>query len=167
MKIFSNFKNYFRWYVLVLLFIFCIALWSATIAENQTGLTFAALNIGQGDGLFIESPTGVKVLMDGGPDDKKEAVGGGSVPEVTEAAVLTQLDILLPTVDMQVRGALSFGTVGDGSGAGGRPILSSCLQVFTSTIHQHHFGGLSSAARPHSTGRTCCTPHFCLGPSPA
>ena len=38
-------------------------------AENQTGLTFAALDIGQGDGLFIESPTGVKVLMDGGPND--------------------------------------------------------------------------------------------------
>jgi competence protein ComEC len=62
------YKN-FRWYFLLLLFVLAIILWSAVSAENQTGLTFAALNIGQGDGLFIESPTGVKVLMDGGPND--------------------------------------------------------------------------------------------------
>ena len=62
-------KRNFRWYFLFLLFVFCICLWSAAAAENQTGLTFAALNIGQGDGLFIESPTGVKVLIDGGPND--------------------------------------------------------------------------------------------------
>jgi competence protein ComEC len=30
-------------------------------------LTFAMLDIGQGDGLFIESPTGTQVLVDGGP----------------------------------------------------------------------------------------------------
>ncbi|MCX6757801.1 MAG: MBL fold metallo-hydrolase [Candidatus Nomurabacteria bacterium] len=30
-------------------------------------LTFAALDIGQGDGLFIESPSGVQMLVDGGP----------------------------------------------------------------------------------------------------
>ena len=62
-------NKYFRWYLLLLLIIFGIVLWSITFSEDQTGLTFAALNISQGDGLFIESPTGVKVLMDGGPND--------------------------------------------------------------------------------------------------
>ena len=62
-------NKYFRWYLLLLLIIFGIVLWSITLSEDQNGLTFAALNISQGDGLFIESPTGVKVLMDGGPND--------------------------------------------------------------------------------------------------
>src|SRR3989344_8235044 len=33
-------------------------------------LTFAMLDIGQGDALFIESPTGTQVLVDGGPPRK-------------------------------------------------------------------------------------------------
>ncbi len=32
-------------------------------------LTFAVLDVGQGDALYIESPTGVQVLVDGGPGD--------------------------------------------------------------------------------------------------
>ena len=36
--------------------------------EPRWVLTFAALNIGQGDALYIESPSGVRVLLDGGPD---------------------------------------------------------------------------------------------------
>ncbi|MBI2627584.1 MBL fold metallo-hydrolase [Candidatus Nomurabacteria bacterium] len=34
------------------------------------GFTFAMLDIGQGDALFIESPTGTQVLVDGGPPRK-------------------------------------------------------------------------------------------------
>ncbi len=34
------------------------------------GLTFAMLDIGQGDALFIESPTGTQILVDGGPPRK-------------------------------------------------------------------------------------------------
>jgi competence protein ComEC len=70
MKLFLlNIKKHLRWYFLFLLFVLAVVLWLMVIAEDQTGLTFAALNIGQGDGLFIESPTGVKVLMDGGPNN--------------------------------------------------------------------------------------------------
>jgi competence protein ComEC len=68
-RFFSKIEKYFRWYFLFLLFVLAVVLWYVVAAENQTGLTFAALDIGQGDGLFIESPTGVKVLMDGGPND--------------------------------------------------------------------------------------------------
>ncbi|MFM7088536.1 MAG: ComEC/Rec2 family competence protein, partial [Candidatus Paceibacterota bacterium] len=36
--------------------------------QNQNRvLTFAMLDIGQGDALFIESPTGTQILVDGGP----------------------------------------------------------------------------------------------------
>lgn len=34
------------------------------------GLTFAMLDVGQGDALFIESPTGTQILVDGGPPRK-------------------------------------------------------------------------------------------------
>ncbi len=44
-------------------------IWSVVFHENRGNLlTFAVLDIGQGDSLFIESPTGVQVLIDGGPN---------------------------------------------------------------------------------------------------
>ncbi len=41
--------------------------------DSHRGFTFAMLNVGQGDALFIESPTGSKLLVDGGP--KKKILG--------------------------------------------------------------------------------------------
>lgn len=38
--------------------------------NSHRGLTFAVLNVGQGDGIFIESPTGTQILFDGGPARK-------------------------------------------------------------------------------------------------
>ncbi|HTE49061.1 MAG TPA: ComEC/Rec2 family competence protein [Candidatus Paceibacterota bacterium] len=38
--------------------------------NSHRGLTFAMLDIGQGDALFIESPTGMQILVDGGPPGK-------------------------------------------------------------------------------------------------
>jgi len=38
--------------------------------NSHRGLTFAMLDIGQGDALFIESPTGTQILVDGGPPKK-------------------------------------------------------------------------------------------------
>jgi len=37
--------------------------------ESRGLLTFAVLNVGQGDALYIESPSGVRVLLDGGIDN--------------------------------------------------------------------------------------------------
>ncbi len=51
------------------LFLFCAGVWVAVLAETPRGvLTVAVLNIGQGDSIYIESPTGLRVLLDGGPD---------------------------------------------------------------------------------------------------
>lgn len=55
---------------LAALFLFCCGVWSVALAQAPVGkgyLTFAALDIGQGDALYIESPTGVQVLVDSGP----------------------------------------------------------------------------------------------------
>lgn len=38
--------------------------------DSRHAFTFAMLDVGQGDALFIESPTGVQVLVDGGPPKK-------------------------------------------------------------------------------------------------
>ncbi len=68
-KVFLHVWNYFRWYILFLLALLSIVLWGVILHENRHGiLTFAVLDIGQGDALYIESPTGTQVLVDGGPD---------------------------------------------------------------------------------------------------
>ncbi len=38
------------------------------VAPTEPKLTVAFLDVGQGDAIFIESPTGTQVLIDGGPD---------------------------------------------------------------------------------------------------
>ena len=58
--------------ILIVFFLLFISLlliftdWQST----HRGFTFAMLDIGQGDGLFIESPTGTQVLVDAGPPRK-------------------------------------------------------------------------------------------------
>ncbi len=37
------------------------------LKNSNKGLTFAMLDVGQGDALFIESPTGIQILFDSGP----------------------------------------------------------------------------------------------------
>lgn len=67
---FSHVKKYFRWYVLLsLFFIFCVVLIFIFNEKRDDILKFAVLDVGQGDALFIESPTGVQVLVDGGPNN--------------------------------------------------------------------------------------------------
>ena len=65
---FSHTRTYLRWYVLLTLVFLNLVLWSVVLREHKGILTFAVLDIGQGDALFIESPTGEHVLVDGGPD---------------------------------------------------------------------------------------------------
>ncbi len=57
-----------RWHLLGLLFVATGLIWYATISEDRSGtLTVAFLDIGQGDAIFIESPTGTQMMIDGGP----------------------------------------------------------------------------------------------------
>lgn len=64
----SYLHTYAAWYTLILLIILAFVLYSVVQNENRKGiLTFAVLNVGQGDALYIESPTGTQVIVDGGP----------------------------------------------------------------------------------------------------
>jgi len=54
----------------VALLVVNIYLLSLDLRNRHRGLTFAMLDIGQGDGLFIESPTGTQILVDAGPPGK-------------------------------------------------------------------------------------------------
>ena len=59
-------------------------IWYAVSAADQNGrMTVAFLNIGQGDSIFIESPSGEQMLVDGGPG----------------SAVLTRLGEVMPFFD--------------------------------------------------------------------
>ncbi len=68
-RLFSHIKGYLRWYILLFLIVLSIVLWSVILRENRDGLlTLAVLDVGQGDSIFIESPTGTQVIIDGGPN---------------------------------------------------------------------------------------------------
>ncbi len=48
--------------------VFCVGVWALVFAAVPRGvLTIAVLDVGQGDAIYIESPTGVQVIVDGGP----------------------------------------------------------------------------------------------------
>ncbi len=75
-----------RYIALSLLMLACVGIWSFALAESPTEgkgyLTFAVLDVGQGDALYIEGPTGLQVLVDGGAGSKVI----GALPEVMSFA---------------------------------------------------------------------------------
>ena len=67
---FQSGKKY-RLFLLVLLLLLVDTLLLRLDWQNSRRvLTFAMLNVGQGDALFIESPTGTQIMFDGGPARK-------------------------------------------------------------------------------------------------
>lgn len=76
------------------LLVCCAGVWTVVYAETPRSsgiLTFAVLDVGQGDALYIESPTGVQVLVDAGPDD----------------SALRELSALLPLGDRSIDAAIA------------------------------------------------------------
>lgn len=64
-------RNYPALVLVCALALLCAVIWSAVYAieSRRSGvLTFAVLDIGQGDALFIEGPTGIQALVDAGPN---------------------------------------------------------------------------------------------------
>ncbi len=66
----QNCKKYGLFIFTLLLFFATIFLFHQDWQNSHRDLTFAMLDIGQGDALFIESPTGTQILVDGGPPRK-------------------------------------------------------------------------------------------------
>ena len=54
---------------ILVLAVITAVIWNAALREDRHGLLRVSfLDIGQGDSIYIESPTGTQVLVDGGPD---------------------------------------------------------------------------------------------------
>lgn len=74
-------------FLTAVLAVFCCGIWTLVYAGEQSSvpgvLTVAMLDVGQGDALYIESPTGVQVLIDSGAD----------------ASVLAALSTVMPALD--------------------------------------------------------------------
>ena len=61
-------KKHWRWVVLSLLLVSCLLIWHAVYSETPGQLKIAFLNVGQGDAIFIETPSHHRILIDAGPD---------------------------------------------------------------------------------------------------
>ena len=67
---FVNLKKYWLLVFVFLLLALNIFLFRLDFQNSHRGFTFVMLDVGQGDGLFIESPTGTQVMFDVGPARK-------------------------------------------------------------------------------------------------
>jgi competence protein ComEC len=63
-------KIYILLILVIILIIVNVFLLRLDLQGRNKGLTFAMLDVGQGDALFIESPTGTQILVDAGPERK-------------------------------------------------------------------------------------------------
>jgi competence protein ComEC len=66
MRIKFSFSLYL--FILIVLAISNIYIWNILAAGRHSSLRVSILNIGQGDSILVQSPTGSKMLIDGGPD---------------------------------------------------------------------------------------------------
>jgi competence protein ComEC len=67
---FENCKKYWLLLLTFLLLIVTIFIFYIDWQNSHKSFTLAMLNVGQGDALFIESPAGTQILIDGGPPKK-------------------------------------------------------------------------------------------------
>lgn len=60
-------KNW-RWGIVAVLFTATVFVWFVVLSEDRHGvLSFTVMDVGQGDALFIDTPNGNQLLVDGGP----------------------------------------------------------------------------------------------------
>jgi len=68
-------------FVILLLLVSTTVVWYAAFAEDHRGtLMVSFLDVGQGDAIFVQAPSGRNVLIDGGPDDSVLRQLGGVMP---------------------------------------------------------------------------------------
>ncbi len=64
----KNFKFYFKYCLIILLFVFTVFVWYAVYSESRKDILVAFLDVGQGDAVFVRAPNGNQILIDGGPN---------------------------------------------------------------------------------------------------
>ena len=82
----QTFRRHAILYFVAILFAANFFIWYAVSAEGRGILTVAFLDVGQGDAIFIESPTGKQIILDGGPD----------------GSVLSRIGTLMPFYDRSI-----------------------------------------------------------------
>lgn len=87
-----NLRKNLKWYFLIIALITTLLVWYAVFRESRSGLTVYALDIGQGDAVFIQAENGNQILIDGGPNKKILEELGKVMPfydRTIEALILT------------------------------------------------------------------------------
>lgn len=124
--IFYFLKRHSKWGLMLFLALLCIGIWSTASThtiKKEGALTFAVLDVGQGDALYIESPTGVQVVVDAGPD----------------SSVLTELPKVMPLLDRSLDAVI--GTHPDSDHIGG----------FADILSRYRVGAFIEPGIPKST----------------
>src|SRR3989344_1068478 len=107
--------NFLRRYsgiiVVMILIIANIFIFYADFYRSSAGLVVAFLDIGQGDAIYIKSPTGTELLVDGGPDGK----------------VLSRLSEIMPFYDREID--LVMASHPDKDHIGGIPLVMERYEV--------------------------------------
>src|SRR3989344_79268 len=67
-------------FLIVGLSFLAIGIWSVSFRLPDSKLHVKVLSVGQGDSIFIRTPSGYKILVDGGPDDKVLSLLGEELP---------------------------------------------------------------------------------------
>ena len=64
----KTFTQKYRLFIFTFVLVFLnVFLFHLDWQNSHRGFTFAMLDVGKGDGLFIESPSGTKIMFDAGP----------------------------------------------------------------------------------------------------
>jgi competence protein ComEC len=131
--------------VLVIAILFFVLLagivWYAVLREERHGvLTVSFLDIGQGDSIYIESPTGTQVLIDGGAD----------------SSVLRRLSEKMPWYDRSLD--LVIGTHPDADHIGG--LIDVFARYKVATILHSSVSGDTSLFRTFVKTASAETPNF-------
>lgn len=67
--IWDKIKSNLKWVILGFMVCLSLLVWYAVMSEDHKGImTVSFLDIGQGNATLIESPTGIQVIIDGGPN---------------------------------------------------------------------------------------------------
>lgn len=85
-------KRMLVWYSILICAVAVFFIWESLLAHSRGVLTVSFLDVGQGDAIFIESPTGRQVLIDGGRD-RSVLRELGSVMPLGDRSI----DMIIPT----------------------------------------------------------------------